>query len=291
MVTTARRLLDAFMPPAIMTAARAVKRKVKPVRAHWEIVPGGWEAVRAGGDIRGWNVKSAVEASVTRAKGFMTSSLSERLPFGMSPETVEAASLDVEFHNTAESFAHAFLSSTRLMQQASVLDWGGGLGQYSEICRAVAPDLQLDYYCRELPEFAQRGRTLFPKVTYFEDESWRSRKYDFVFASASLHYVEDWKAKFRELAEVAVGRRLFVTRLPVVFRAPAYVFVQRPYAWGFDTEYASWCLNRRDVLGLAEQMGLKKVWEFVTGERIAVTGAEEVGEYRGFLFDVPAQLR
>lgn len=290
-MVTARRLMDAILPPAFVSVARAVKRKVKPVKAHWEIIPGGWDAVRKNGNIRGWNVKSAVEASVVRAKAIVTGGLTERYPFGLSAETVDAPSAAMEFHNTAESFTHAFLSSTRMMTKASVLDWGGGLGQYSELCRAVAPEIELDYCCRELPEFAERGRELFPKVTYYSDESWRDRKYDFVFASASLHYVEDWKGKFRELAEAAVGRRLFVTRLPVVFKTAPYVFVQRPYAWGFDTEYASWCLNRHEFLENAEKLGLKKVWEFVTGERIEFEGTGEVGEYRGFLFDVPAQLR
>lgn len=32
-----------------------------------------------------------------------------------------------------------------------MLDWGGGLGAYYVYSRALLPDLELDYHCRELP--------------------------------------------------------------------------------------------------------------------------------------------
>jgi putative methyltransferase (TIGR04325 family) len=291
MAFVGRNLVSALMPPVLMSAARAFKRKIAPAKPVWEKVPGGWEAVRRNADVRGWNVRTAVDASAIRAQNLVISNLADRLPFGLTSATVDMPTSSLEFHNTAESFVHAFLSSTRNLRRASVMDWGGGVGHYSEICRAVAPDLDLDYHCRELPEFVRRGRELFPTVTFYEDESWRSRTYDFVFSSSSLQYVENWQSQLRALAEAAAGARLFVTRIPIIFRSPAYVFIQRPHAWGFDTEYAAWCFNRTEFLSTAAQIGLRPAWEFVTGERIEVTGASELGEYRGFLFDVPARLK
>jgi putative methyltransferase (TIGR04325 family) len=286
-----RSLALSLTPPAVVEAARFVKRKLRPTRPAWEVVPGGWAAVRGDGAVRGWNIASAVEASVARAREFVTANLNDRLPFGCTALTVNAPAPSIEFHNTAESFVHAFLSSTRLLRQASVLDWGGGVGQYWEICRAVAPDLVLDYHCSELPEFARRGRQLYPAVTFHEGETWAGRTYDFVFASSSLHYSEDWRETLRRLASAAPRGRLFITRIPVTFESPSYVFVQRPYAWGFGTEYAAWCFNRREFLAAAESLGLVRVWEFITGERAEITGASEVAEFRGFLFDVPTTLR
>jgi putative methyltransferase (TIGR04325 family) len=277
-----------MVPPALLNAAQAARRKLSREMAAWEWVPGGWDTVRRARGVRGWNVVSAVQASEVRAE--FTKHVADHLPFGATPTTVNGPFTSIEAHNTCESFAHAFLSSTRLLRRASVLDWGGGLGQYFWICRALAPDLDLDYHCAELPEFVHRGRELCPLVTYYDDEGWRARQFDFVFASCSLHYVEDWSARFRILAQAAIGARLFITRLPVCFKSPPWVFVQRPYAWGFDTEYASWCLNRRDFLDTARHMGLQCVWEFVTGERPDILGAPDPSEYRGFLFDVPLQL-
>ena len=288
MRSPARDLVLSLTPPAVVEAARFLKRTLRPTRPVWEALPKGWAAARADPTVKGWNIATAVEATVARARDFGTANLSARLPFGLNPETVNRPATSIEFHNTAESFVHAFLSSTRLLRRASVLDWGGGIGHYSQICRAVASDLELDYHCRELPEFARRGREIYPIVTFHDDESWRERTYDFVFASSSLHYVESWRDKLRELAAVAPGRRLFITRIPVVFEAASFVFVQRPYAWGFGTEYASWCFNRCEFLQGATELGLSPAWEFVTGERAEIAGAPEVAEFRGFLFDVPA---
>jgi putative methyltransferase (TIGR04325 family) len=263
MVTIGRKLATALTPPIVLSAARAVKRRVTSHVPVWEIVPGGWNDVRRDDKIRGWNIDSAVAATEVRARNILSANLGALAPFGMTAETADAPAPMLEFHNTATSFAQAFLSSTRMLQRASVLDWGGGLGHYSEICRAITPELIIDYHCSELPEFARRGRELFPAVTFYDDEGWRARTYDFVFSSSSLQYVEQWQSTFRALAEAARGRRLFVTRIPVCFQAPAFVFVQRPYDWGFGTEYAAWCFNRRDFLAT---------------------------EYRGFLFDVPSKL-
>jgi putative methyltransferase (TIGR04325 family) len=291
MAPAGRDLLIAITPPALLKVARAVKRwGAPPQKAPWEIVPGGWSAVRRDAQMRGWNVRSAVDASAFRAQSQAIANLPLRLPFGLTPSTANAPAPSLEFHNTAESFVHAFLSSTRTLRRATVLDWGGGLGHYSEICRAVAPDLELDYHCAELPEFVQRGRELFPRVTFHDDDSWRSRTYDFVFSSSSLQYVEAWQDQLRTLAETSRGARLFITRIPFVFNAAPYVFVQRPYDWGFDTEYAAWCFNRQDFLETTRRLGLDLVWEFVTGECVDIKGAPESAEYRGFLFDVPARL-
>jgi len=280
----------ALTPPLVAEAVRAVRRKVSPERPVWELVRGGWPEVHRDQRIRGWDLPTAVEASATRARELVTANLAGRLPFGLTEANANHPAASIEFHNTAESFVHAFLSSTRMMRHASILDWGGGVGQYWEICRAVAPDLELDYHCRELPEFVRRGREIYPQIAFHDDDTWASRTYDFVFASSSLHYVEDWRRQLRNLARVAVGGRLFVTRIPVAFSGESYVFVQRPYAWGFATEYAAWCFNRNEFLDECARIGLSRAWEFVSGERAEIVGAPEVAEFRGFLFDVPRDL-
>jgi hypothetical protein len=83
---------------------------------------------------------------------------------------------------------------------------------------------------------------------------------------------------------LAAAGFLFVTRLPVVQTHASFVFVQRPYAYGYNTEYWGWCLNQAEFLAQASQAGLTLVREFVTGEAPVITDAPEQCEYRGFLF-------
>jgi hypothetical protein len=75
-----------------------------------------------------------------------------------------------------------------------------------------------------------------------------------------------------------------VTRLPIVHQAPSYVMVQRPYQYGYNTEYLGWCLNRAEFLQCAQKTGLKLIREFVVEQLPPVHRAPEQPEHWGFLF-------
>jgi len=77
--------------------------------------------------------------------------------------------------------------------------------------------------------------------------------------------------------------------MPFVLQAPSFVFVQRPYMYGYNTEYLGWCLNLTDFLNETSRLGLELVREFVVGERPRIINAPEQCQYRGFLFRFPAQ--
>ena len=79
-------------------------------------------------------------------------------------------------------------------------------------------------------------------------------------------------------------------RLPSVLHANSYAFVQRPYVYGYNTEYLGWCLNRDEFLQQASSAGMRLVREFVTGEQPFIDNAPEQCLYRGFLFE-PAAVR
>ncbi len=121
------------------------------------------------------------------------------------------------------------------------------------------------------------------KSSIYADESCLDRSYDFVLASSSLHYSPDWLAMLGALAR-ATAEHIFITRLPIVQEADSYVFVQRPYRYGYDTEYLGWCLNRKQFLDGAQAAGLALVREFIIGEQPIIHGAPGPCEYRGFLF-------
>jgi putative methyltransferase (TIGR04325 family) len=165
----------------------------------------------------------------------------------------------------------------------SVLDWGGGLGHYFLLTRALLPDVELDYHCRDVPLLASAGAELLPEATFHDDDRCLQRSYDLVLASGSLQYSRDWEAGLADLASAA-GRYLFVTRLPVVSGHDEFVVVQHAGAAGYDTEYLGWVLNRERVVERAGQLGLRLVREFLTGERLRARGAPASGWLRGFLF-------
>jgi hypothetical protein len=104
-----------------------------------------------------------------------------------------------------------------------------------------------------------------------------------VISSASLPYSEDWRAVFAKLADAAAPW-LFVTRLPIVHTAPSFVVLQRPYALGYQTEFPTWVLNRGELVGLADQLGLALERELIAGPPQAFAGAPEATEHLGFLF-------
>jgi putative methyltransferase (TIGR04325 family) len=164
-----------------------------------------------------------------------------------------------------------------------MLDWGGAIGHYYLISQKLLPDLQIDYHCKDVPVLAEYGRSLFPQAHFYTDQTCLERKYDFVLVSGSFQYFQDWASSLKKLAR-ATGEYLFVTRLPIVQQAPSYVMVQRPYDYGYNTEYLGWCLNRNEFLKQTENLGLKLVREFIAQESPYVTLAPEQPEYRGFLF-------
>jgi putative methyltransferase (TIGR04325 family) len=170
----------------------------------------------------------------------------------------------------------------------SMLDWGGGIGHYYILAKALLPDVEIDYHCKDVPVLADYGAQLLPGQHFCADESCLERTYDFVMASGSMHFTEDWPSLLAGLAKATDGY-LYVTRQPTVLEVASFVFIQRPYAYGYNTEYLGWCLNRAEFVGQAEKQGLSLVREFVLAERPPIADAPEQCQYRGFLFRSPEQ--
>jgi putative methyltransferase (TIGR04325 family) len=123
-----------------------------------------------------------------------------------------------------------------------------------------------------------------PDVHFHETvESCLGRRYDLVLSSSSLHYSEKWREVAALLVEMT-GSYLYITRIPIVQRAPSFVVLQRPYSLGYRTEYLGWFLNRHEFLDALRALGMELVREFLVEERPFVHRAPEQGEYRGFLW-------
>jgi len=187
------------------------------------------------------------------------------------------------FHNIVITYGYVLALASRQKSELSLLDWGGGIGHYYLISQKLIPDLAIDYHCKDVPVLAEYGQKLFPKAHFYSDESCLIRKFDLVFASTSLHYSQHWQHTLKDLAEATSGY-LFITRLPIVHQVSSYVMVQRPYEYGYDTEYLGWCLNKHEFLQYAKSINLTLIKEFVSGENISPHNAPESCQYWGFLF-------
>jgi putative methyltransferase (TIGR04325 family) len=248
---------------------------------EWEYVPEGWAR-----PAKGWDTEAVVAAYRERWPSYVAALAAPR-PLGVYHEVVAGESVeenDREAHNMLVSFAYVLARVARGRDRISMLDWGGGLGHYLALSRAVLPDLQVEYHCRELPAVAAAGRDLFPEAFFYSDDSCLVRRYDLVLASSSLQYAETWQETLQDLA-AATHSYLYATRVPLALRVPSFVVLQRAYRYGYETEYLGWVLNRGELLEQAESAGLSLLREFLLFGQIDAEGApERPVEHRGFLF-------
>lgn len=187
-------------------------------------------------------------------------------------------------HNLVMTFGYVLARAAQDRQRISVLDWGGGIGQYYPLSRALLPEIGIDYHCKDVPVLSSAGRELLPEVTFYDDDSCLDRGYDLVLAGGSLQYVEDWQSALRGLAG-ATRRYLLLTRTPTVARNRSFVVLQRGQPFGFGTDALEWFLNRFELLECAAGAGLRLVREFVMLDETPAAGAPEQARYRGFLFE------
>jgi putative methyltransferase (TIGR04325 family) len=249
---------------------------------EWEYLPEGWSAAATNPRIKGWNVE-AVLAAYQRSWPRFMHMLESTDPLCVSHEAISEAP-DIIFHNTIISFAYALGLAAMGRSSVSMLDWGGGIGHYYAIGRALFPDLNIEYHCKDVPVLASYGQKLFPAARFWTDgQECLSRSYDFVLASCSVHYSREWTGDIFQLARTG-SSWFFITRVPSVLQVPSFVAVQRPYQYGYETEYLGWCLNRAEFLDCCGKSGLHLVREFITGEAPQIEGAPEQCVYRGFLF-------
>jgi len=246
---------------------------------EWEYVPEGWAR-----PVKGWDVEAVARAYREKWPDYLAA-IEAPNPLGVHHETAQVTTGDVSAHNMLVAFAYVVALAARGRDRLSVLDWGGGLGHYWALARSVVPGLELDYHVKETPAVCAEDREAAPEVVFHEDESCLERTYDLVVASSSLQYAEDWRGLLDRLA-AAAGSHLYVARVPVALSAPSFVVLQRAYAYGYETEYLGWVLNRHEFLAYAAGAGVLPAREFLLDARFSAAGAPETPvEHRSFLFN------
>ncbi len=277
-----KTLLRALVPKSVRRGIKHTFHAQFKQQIDWEYLPQGWRAAAQDPAVKGWNVADIRERYAENWHN-LERHLSGSGPLGFWYESGADSADSLVPHNIHMSFAYALGLASRGQTRITMLDWGGGLGHYYALAQTLYPDLAIDYTCKEMPVFVEEGQRRHPQAHFHADDQVLDSTYDFVVASGSMHYEEDWKLLLARLARATSGY-LYVARTPVVRSVPEFVFVQRPYAHGYNTEYISWALNVQSLLGMAQSCGLTLVREFVMGENPDIDHAPEPVKYAGFLF-------
>lgn len=252
---------------------------------EWEYVPEGWARAETDPSVKGWNVHAVAAAYREKWPPFLRAIEGAR-PLGVNHEVAtdeELTGEDAGAHNLVLTFAYVAALAAHGKQRLTFLDWGGGLGHYGEIARAVLP-IEVDYHCREVAEIVAVARETGAAGRFVSDDSWADRTYDLVMASGSLQYAEDWCGQLAELARACSGY-LYVTRLPYSRSGGSYHVLQRAHRYGYETEYVGWVVDRGELLDCATALGLVLEREFMLDAWLSAAGAPDdpIG-HRGFLF-------
>lgn len=267
-------------PPLLLRAWR--RWRDRKTVADWEALPEGWAYAARQPESRGWDDASILRTQMLKWPEFLRLSQGNG-PLGIAHEAMRLTQEDLGAHNTVMAFGYVLALAAQGRPRLSLLDWGGGIGHYYVLARALLPETPIDYECRDLPRLVAHGASLFPEQRFRPATEPLEGVYDLVMASSSLHYSEDWRQTLADLARVT-GEYLFITRLPTVRDADSYVYIQRPHAYGYRTEYLGWCLNRKEFLAAAEALGLVLQREFIQSERPTIRNAPGPYLCQGFLF-------
>jgi putative methyltransferase (TIGR04325 family) len=116
-------------------------------------------------------------------------------------------------------FGYVLALAARDRPKVRVLDYGGGLGNYYWLARALVPGTEFDYHCRELSKVAEAGRQLTPAVTWHTDDACLAQPHDLVMFSGSLQCLEEWRDVLCRAAWSARGY-LFLSDVPTVRDSP-----------------------------------------------------------------------
>lgn len=281
-------LLRAVLPPILYDGLRRLRRRVLGRRPEWEYVPEGWARAPT---LRGWNVQAMADRHRLLWPRWTHTLLGTGLvgvDFWLSLRTgyyeAELVPTDLPFaHNAILVFGYALALTARGRDRLSILDWGGGVGQFLPITKALLPDVKVDYHVKDVPVLCELGRELNPQAHFYADDSWRERRYDLVFSTAAFQLHEEWEDSLAALARVTDGH-LLLTRTPVVFRNPSFVVLQRAEAYGVETEFLGWFLNRDEIVTCARDAGMELTREFLMVDGCPAEGVPEQATFRGFLF-------
>jgi len=262
----AKGIIADLLPPIVYRALR----RLPIIRRDWDYVGRSWPA--ADPRAAGWDDPSVVARMRTEWAAY-AAALNTPEPFALWPWDTRGR--DPAAYNNLMAFVYSLARAARGKHRLSVLDWGGGFGNFFLVARAAVPDVALDYVVKDRPATAAAGAEINPHAAFVAtDDAAFSRQYDVVLASNALQYAAEWRTVARRLAGCAEQWLLLLT-VPAVRQVSPFVIVQRPRHVGFASDYVSWVFNREDLLNHVAAQGMRLEREFLSSGTIYCRRAPE----------------
>lgn len=278
-----KSILKNITPPVVWKIGKVFFGVPNPRTTYmYEYVPEGWERKTQTSDIKGWSDKSILDVQISKWPK-LKELLKNSEPLGISHES-NLNEQNIVSHNTLVSFAYVLTLTSRNKDSFTFLDWGGGLGQYYLYAKSILPDVDIDYYCKDVLPLSNYGQNLLPDAKFYNsDKQFKDKSFDLVMASGSLMCVEDWRKALNNLID-STNKYLYITRLTITADFPSFVVLQKPHSVGYKTEYLIWVLNKEEFLSAVLSRNFILLREFIVGEEITVFNSPGQVNFRGFLF-------
>ena len=136
-----------------------------PTPPEWEYVPEGWARRTVDERIKGW--QRIRHRRVVQGEMVIVPQRSGIRPARDRPRGVQGRpdkGGDLAAHNTLLTFGYVLARASRAKDRVAILDWGGATGHYFVIAKALVPEMELLYHCKEVPEVCAVGRELLPEI-------------------------------------------------------------------------------------------------------------------------------
>lgn len=276
-----RSIVKRLLPPVLADAIRRLMPAQSAGPGEFEVVGTEWPSDTS--ENPGW-ADDRIARDQARRWPIFVASIAAPAPLDTPHEIENGTHPNMAFHNTYMCFGYVMGTAARQRTNLSVLDWGGGVGNYYAVMGSMWPDLKIEYHCKDLPAFCREGRRLLPESHFYEDDTCLSRRYDLVMASGSLQCSADWRAVSAGLA-AAAGSHLYITRIPILEQHKSLVVRQNAAIHGFNDSLLGWFLNKAEFLAHMESCDVRLVREFLIDEKPYTPAIEETAQYRGFLFE------
>ena len=260
------RILKPIIPPVLWNVGKDLKRRLVRSVDHFAFAPQGWNTpLSAGsGSEAYWSSVVAPERALCE--------LIARVRAGQP-----ALTADDEMMNYV-TFGYVLALAARHKDRLTVIDYGGSVGEYYWIGKALVAGVELEYHCKELPAVAEAGRRLTPEVIWHTDDACLTASYDLVMFFSSLQYLRDWQDILHRAAQA--GRHYLFLSVPSVRAVPTYVITQR--SGGVTT--LQHLFNRSEIIDIVQRAGLRLVREVAMGPHPPVAKAPEQPMQVGLLF-------
>jgi len=274
---TLKAFLRLVLPPFVLEIYRTLRRTANPSADRFVYAPLGWEtklSAAAGGYESARAIAFYRDGWAPFVDALRNAHTKLVTDLGPDPDKWTMACE----HNGFMTFGYVLALAARQKGTLKILDYGGSLGTFYFISRALIPDVTLEYHCKELAEVARAGQEMSSEVIWHTDDSCFDEQYDLVMFSGSLQYVRDWQVVLRKASQ-ATRAYLFLWAVPVVERAAAYVALQR-HAGALMLHQQ---FNKAELLAAIDGTGLSLIREFWLEDPPRIADAPEQPSFYGCL--------